>query len=65
MRFTVLVGKTFDPEMEPAVFFETDDLEGARAVAMRMAFNEGNQVQVWDTKYDEPVKDFDSPRHRS
>lgn len=63
MRFTVLVEKTFAPSAEPAVFFETDDLEGARAVAMRLAFDERNQVQVWDSKYDEPVKDFESPRH--
>ncbi len=65
MRFTVLVGKTMDLTLPPAVFFETDDLEGARAVAMRLAFDERNRVQVWDTKYDEPVEDFDSPRYHA
>ncbi len=64
MRFTVLVGKISTPESEPSVFFETEELDSARAVAMRMAFDERNRVQVWDGKYDEPVVDFDSPRHR-
>lgn len=64
MRFSVLVSKASDPQAAENVFFETDDLEGARAVAMRLAFDERNLVTVVDRKYDEPVEDFDSPRHR-
>ena len=64
MRYAVLVSKASDPQKSDAVFFETDDLEGARAVAMRLAFDERNLVTVLDRKYDEPVEDFDSSRHR-
>ena len=65
MRFAVLISKVSDPQATENIFFETDDLEGARAVAMRLAFDERNLVTVVDRKYGEPVEDFDSPRHRS
>lgn len=61
MRFAVTLRKSNEPEEAAQIFFETDELQEAKAVAVRLAFHETNQVCVIDTHTGEPVKDLDSP----
>ena len=45
-------------------FFESDDLQEAKAFAMRMAFFNDCRVSVFDEKAGETIRDFDDPKHR-
>jgi len=45
-------------------FFQTNDIYEAKDFAMRLAFDETNNVYVQDTKRDEIVRDFDALVYR-
>ena len=45
-------------------FFETDSIDEAKDFAMRLAFDETNNVYVQDTKRGEIVRDFDALVYR-
>ena len=53
MRFQVLLKKENVPGMSFFPFFETNDIQEAKEVAMRLAFEEFNLVKVMDTKRQE------------
>ena len=61
MRFAVTLRTIHDPEEAAQVFFETDELSEAKAVAVRLAFRETNLVTVIDTVKGGPVQDLDEP----
>lgn len=64
MRFHIMQKKINQPPEEYRTFFETNDIFEAKDFAMRLAFDETNNVYVQDTKRDEIVRDFDSPIYR-
>ena len=64
MRYAVTLRTIYDPEENAQVFFETDELCEAKAVAVRLAFRETNLVSVIDTVKDCPVSDLDEPEKR-
>ena len=64
MRFQIMQKKINQPESEYHPFFETNDIFEAKDFAMRLAFDETNNVYVQDTKRGEIVRDFDSPLYR-
>lgn len=45
-------------------FFQTDDLQEAKAFAMRLAYDETNLVCVRDEKLGDVVRDFDAEIHK-
>ena len=63
MRFHVMWRRDL-PGTEFVPFYETDDIYEAKDFAMRLAFEEVNIVYVYDTKREEPVRDFDNPLYR-
>ena len=58
MRLHIMHKKINLAEEEYRVFFETDSIDEAKDFAMRLAFDETNNVYVLDTKRDEIVRDF-------
>ena len=64
MRFQVLLKKENVPGTNFFPFFETDDIQEAKDFAMRLAFDETNNVYVQDTKRGEIVRDFDALIYR-
>lgn len=64
MRFQVLLKKENVPGTNFFPFFETDDIHEAKDFAMRLAFDETNNVYVQDTKRGEIVRDFDALVYR-
>ena len=64
MRFHIMQKKTDQPKEDYRVFFETNDIFEAKDFAMRLAFDETNNVYVQDTKRQEIVRDFDSPLYK-
>ena len=64
MRFQVLLKKENVPGTNFFHFFETDDIHEAKDFAMRLAFDETNNVYVQDTKRGEIVRDFDALVYR-
>jgi hypothetical protein len=64
MRFHIVYKKINQSESEYRDFFETNDIDEAKDFAMRLAFDETNNVYVRDEKRDEIVRDFDSPLYR-
>ncbi|MBQ0038021.1 MAG: hypothetical protein KBS74_05050 [Clostridiales bacterium] len=64
MRFHIMQKKVNQSPDEYRVFFETNDIFEAKDFAMRLAFDETNNVYVQDTKRQEIVRDFDSPLYR-
>ena len=64
MRFQVLLKKENVPGTNFFPFFETDDIHEAKDFAMRLAFDETNNVYVQDTKREEIVRDFDALMYR-
>ena len=64
MRFQVLLKKENVPGTNFFPFFETDDIQEAKDLAMRLAFEEFNLVKVMDTKRQELVRDFDAAIYR-
>ena len=62
MRYQVMTDK--DSGGELVRFFESDDLQEAKAFAMRMAFFNDCRVSVFDEKAGETIRDFDDPKHR-
>lgn len=64
MRFQVLLKKENVPGTNFFPFFETDDIHKAKDFAMRLAFDETNNVYVQDTKRGEIVRDFDALVYR-
>ena len=49
---------------EYRVFFETNSIDEAKDFAMRLAFDETNNVYVQDTRRGEIVRDFDALIYR-
>ena len=64
MRFHVVWRKSHEPEEAYRDFFETNDIYEAKDFAMRLAFDETNNVYVQDTKRGEIVRDFDALIYR-
>lgn len=64
MRFQIMQKKINQPESEYRPFFETNDIFEAKDFAMRLAFDETNNVYVQDTRRNEIVRDFDSPLYK-
>lgn len=64
MRFQIMQKKINQPESEYRPFFETNDILEAKDFAMRLAFDETNNVYVQDTRRNEIVRDFDSPLYK-
>lgn len=64
MRFHIMHKKINQAAEEYRVFFETDSIDEAKDFAMRLAFDETNNVYVQDTKRDEIVRDFDALVYR-
>ena len=64
MRFHIMHKKINQAAEEYRVFFETDSIDEATDFAMRLAFDETNNVYVQDTKRDEIVRDFDALVYR-
>ena len=64
MRFHIMHKKINQPKEEDRVFFETDSIDEAKYFAMRLAFDETNNVYVQDTKREEIVRDFDALVYR-
>ncbi len=64
MRFHIMHKKINQAAEEYRVFFETDSIDEAKDFAMRLAFDETNNVYVKDTKRDEIVRDFDALVYR-
>ena len=64
MRFEIMQKKCNQSPDEYRVFFETNDIFEAKDFAMRLAFDETNNVYVRDTKRSEIVRDFDNPIYR-
>ena len=61
MRFHIMQKKINQSTEEYRAFFETDE---AKDFAMRLAFDETNNVYVQDTKRGEIVRDFDALVYR-
>ena len=64
MRFHIMHKKINQPKEEYRVFFETDSIDEAKYFAMRLAFDETNNVYVQATKREEIVRDFDALVYR-
>lgn len=64
MRFQIMQKKINQSAEEYRVFFETNSIDEAKDFAMRLAFDETNNVYVQDTKRDEIVRDFDALVYR-
>ena len=64
MRFQIMQKKINQPPEEYRVFFETNSIDEAKDFAMRLAFDETNNVYVQDTRRGEIVRDFDALIYR-
>ena len=64
MRFHIMQKKINQSTEEYRAFFETDSIHEAMDFAMRLAFDETNNVYVQDTKRGEIVRDFDALVYR-
>ena len=64
MRFQIMQKKINQSKEEYRVFFETNSIDEAKDFAMRLAFDETNNVYVQDTKREEIVRDFDALIYR-
>ena len=60
MRFQIMQKKINQTPEEYRVFFETNSIDEAKDFAMRLAFDETNNVYVQDTRRGESVRDFDA-----
>lgn len=61
MRYQVMTDKYAGEMVE---FYASDDLQDAKAFAMRMCFFNECNVMVFDKKLGEIIRDFDDPKHR-
>ena len=64
MRFQIMQKKINQTPEEYRVFFETNSIDEAKNFAMRLAFDETNNVYVQDTRRGEIVRDFDALIYR-
>ena len=64
MRFQIMQKKINQTPEEYRVFFETNSIDEAKDFAMRLAFDETNNVYVQDTRRGEIVRDFDALLYR-
>ena len=64
MRFQIMQKKINQTPEEYRVFFETNSIDEAKDFAMRLAFDETNNVYVQDTRRNEIVRDFDALIYR-
>ena len=64
MRFQIMQKKINQAPEEYRVFFETNSIDEAKDFAMRLAFDETNNVYVQDTRRGEIVRDFDALTYR-
>lgn len=64
MRFQIMQKKINQIPEEYRVFFETNSIDEAKDFAMRLAFDETNNVYVQDTRRGEIVRDFDALIYR-
>ena len=64
MRFHIMQKKINQSTEEYRAFFETDSIDEAKDFAMRLAFDETNNVYVQDTKRGEIVRDLDALVYR-
>ena len=64
MRFQIMQKKINQAPEEYRVFFETNSIDEAKDFAMRLAFDETNNVYVQDTRRGEIVRDFDALVYR-
>ena len=64
MRFQIVQKKINQTPEEYRVFFETNSIDEAKDFAMRLAFDETNNVYVQDTRRGEIVRDFDALIYR-
>lgn len=64
MRFQIMQKKINQTPEEYRVFFETNSIDEAKDFAMRLAFDETNNVYVQDTRRGEIVRDFDALIYR-
>ena len=64
MRFQIMQKKINQTPEEYRVFFETNSIDEAKDFAMRLAFDETNNVYVQDTRRGEIVRDFDDMIYR-
>lgn len=64
MRFQIMQKKINQSPEEYRVFFETNSIDEAKDFAMRLAFDETNNVYVQDTRRGEIVRDFDALIYR-
>ena len=64
MRFQIMQKKMNQTPEEYRVFFETNSIDEAKDFAMRLAFDETNNVYVQDTRRGEIVRDFDALIYR-
>ena len=64
MRFQIMQKKINQTPEEYRVFFETNSIDEAKDFAMRLAFDETNNVYVQDTRRGEIGRDFDALIYR-
>ena len=64
MRFQIMQKKINQTPEEYRVFFETNSIDEAKDFAMRLAFDETNNVYVQDTRRGEIVRDYDALIYR-
>ncbi len=64
MRFQIMCDDKTPGRPGFRQFFETDDIQEAKAFAMQLAFIETNTVYVQDSAEGRPVMDFDDPKYR-
>ena len=64
MRLQIMQKKINQTPEEYRVFFETNSIDEAKDFAMRLAFDETNNVYVQDTRRGEIVRDFDALIYR-
>ena len=64
MSFQIMQKKINQTPEEYRVFFETNSIDEAKDFAMRLAFDETNNVYVQDTRRGEIVRDFDALIYR-
>ena len=64
MRFQIMQKKINQTPEEYRVFFETNSIDEAKDFAMRLAFDETNNVDVQDTRRGALVRDFDALIYR-
>ena len=64
MRFQIMQKKINQAPEEYRVFFETNSIDEAKDFAMRLAFDETNNVYVQDTRRGEIVRVFDALIYR-